>query len=273
MRVKKPWLLVLIFCTAIAFSMCLISVLLPPPPEDEYLSPMMPDRPILPDSVFLDGSRDTTGYRMMAQAVDLTPERAGNPFWSAICDAGRVCFVGDSITAGTSNGNYPWFEAMERLIPGDVVYYARGGASAKWMMGQVRRIPTADVYVVSLGRNDIWFRHEEFCAYTPDEYAGCLQTLRDKLAAKSPDAKFVFITPWPWAGEEDLDVDALHDGYAAALADMCAGNGDVYIDPGPAIRDEIFSGDASDYMLDVVHPNARNGIRLYCEAVLDYRPD
>ena len=56
---------------------------------------------------------DEHGFmREPAKPLLLTDEMRSSPFYQLVSDADRVCFVGDSVTEGTKNGGYGWYEPI-----------------------------------------------------------------------------------------------------------------------------------------------------------------
>lgn len=220
---------------------------------------------------------DEDGYlRKLSAPVDITADREGNPFWQAVHGADTICFVGDSITEGSKNGGYSWYEPMERALDRTILSFARGGATSKYLLDHADEIPQADAYVIAVGANDVRYRDATFCAMDPDGFAANLSGLRDILSCASPGAAFVFIAPWP-SGDGDANAmlpfdekRSLTEAYSSALQAMCDGTGDAFIDPGGSITTALSLEVWSDYMLDAIHPNAGRGVRVYCEAVLDF---
>lgn len=195
--------------------------------------------------------------------------------------AGTVCFVGDSLTEGTINGGIPWYEPIRSQISGKIVNISQGGATTKIMLEYF--LPSivraaADFYVVAVGANDILFRDPMFCATTAESYVRSLETLRSAICARRPDAYFVFIAPWLATdgdagiigGTKPPDTDEAYRKYTAALESWCEGTGDLFINPNGYIARQFAQSSPELYLLDFIHPNADNGVRLYAEAVLAY---
>ncbi len=204
---------------------------------------------------------------------------------SALCrlleSAGTVCFVGDSLTEGTINGGIPWYEPIRPRIPGKIVNISQGGATTKilleYFLPSIVRA-AADLYVVAVGANDILFRDPMFCATTAENYVQSLETLRSAICARRPDANFVFIAPWLATdgdagiigGAKPPDTDEAYRKYTAALEAWCKKTGDIFINANGYIARQFAQSSPELYLLDFIHPNADNGVRLYAEAVLTY---
>ncbi|MBQ7723030.1 MAG: hypothetical protein IJT57_01785, partial [Selenomonadaceae bacterium] len=117
-------------------------------------------------------------------------------------------------------------------------------------------------------------RDENICSMTPEEYIFNLKKLRDAVKNKNPAAKFIFIAPWTSTDGDfisRLSFDEkikLNDEYSAALKDFCAANGEIFINANPYIDAHLKIYPHKNYLIDFIHPNADEGVKLYSEAVL-----
>ena len=221
---------------------------------------------------FFDGD----GFmRSKVAPLAITDEMRGK-FYAALTAAENVCFVGDSITHGTSNGGVPWYEPIENLVRGKIFNASRGGATTKTLLDfrdEIARAP-ADLFVVAIGTNDVHYRDPTECAMTPAEYVDNLQKLRDAIHEKNPTAKFVFIAPWTSTDGDKFtplnfdDKRKLNAAYNAALETWCTAQGDMFINANPIIDARLNKFPRSDYLVDHIHPNAGKGVAFYSEAVL-----
>lgn len=193
--------------------------------------------------------------------------------------ANSVCFVGDSLTEGTINGGIPWYAPLKSLLPDPITNISQGGLSAVMMAAYwlpAIASAAADLFVVAVGANDILFQDPAFCAMTPAEYIASLKKLRDAVQARRPGAKFLFLPPWiATEGDASIigrtvkpDTDAAYAAYTKALQDWSAAQGDAFADPTEYIRRHFALHGEGKYLLDFIHPNARDGVQLYAAAVL-----
>lgn len=193
-------------------------------------------------------------------------------------NAKRVCFVGDSITEGTKNGGIPWYEPIENLISGTIMNVSIGGCTTKMLlenkMLQKTVSSNADLFVVAIGTNDIRYRDAKICAMTSDEYTQELQKLKQAILLKNPAAKMVFIAPWiSTDGDSNskllfADKIAMYEDYSAALKKWCSDSQDTFVDANAYISDKLDHYPQKRYLVDYIHPNGREGVQLYSEAVL-----
>ncbi len=177
------------------------------------------------------------------------------------------CFVGDSITRGSVTDYIPWYDPMTPFIRGEVMNFSEGGWTSQWLVDLRDEVPVADVYVVAIGINDVLYIDQPLGAASVEEFIDNLQIFTDALKAKSPDAKFYYITPWPFLNfpEETYE---LCGEFRDAMAEWCSNEGFVCIDPFDTILEVLNNSDPSIYMWNDYHPNAPEGIGLYSYAVM-----
>ncbi len=194
-----------------------------------------------------------------------------------ILRSNSVCFIGDSITEGTKNGGYGWYEPLingfENVSSSKV---SLGGATSKTIQTVYNEDKAvADLYVIAIGTNDIRYRNPDICAMNEKEYVSEIE----KLIAIIPNgssARFAFIAPW-LSTDADIDlckVDStkkmeLFSIYSTSLEQFCDEKGYVFINPNNIIFEHLNNELESKYLVDYIHPNATAGIRLYSEAVMN----
>ena len=211
----------------------------------------------------------------------LTDEMKRSRLFRLLQNAETVCFVGDSLTEGTMNGGVPWYDPIRPWIRGNIVNISQGGATTKVLLGYF--LPSivraaAELYVIAIGANDILFRDPLFCAATAAGYVQNLRKIRDAICGQRPNAGFVFIAPWiatdgdagVIGGVIPSDIDAAYRSYTEALRAWCKETGDAFIDANGYIARKFAQSSPEDYLVDFIHPNGGNGVRLYAEAVLTY---
>lgn len=242
----------------------------------EHISTVM-----LGENIPLDNIRerlffDEYGFmREPARGLTLTAEMQDSPFCRAIAFADHVCFVGDSVTEGTKNGGYGWYEPLCPYIK-RVSSFAKGSRTTKWLLDNARPIAeqNADLYVVAVGCNDIRYRDKNICAMSADDYAEAIKSFAETVRSINADAQFVFIAPWT---STDGDKNSrlryrekmeMCRAYSEALRDMCRNEGYMYVNPNPIIDEYLRRYPQSDYLNDAIHPNSGKGIETYSKAVL-----
>lgn len=213
-----------------------------------------------------------------AQAVELTEEMKNGRFYSILSECENVCFIGDSVTEGTKNGGYGWYEPISGYVSGIVTELAQGGGTVQTMIGLAENYDFSNVHlcVIAIGTNDVRYRDESICAMTSAEYTQSIDRLCGIIRESSPDCEIVLIAPWtstdgdPYCSLTYEDKMQLNREYSDALEIYADEHGYCYIDTAPYIEEYICRYPASDYLLDHIHPDSTNGIRLYAEAVMNY---
>ena len=109
---------------------------------------------------------------------------------------------------------------------------------------------------------------------TSEEYVANLQTLHNAIKKAQPKAKLIFITPWT-STDGDLNSKLpfaekleMNQAYSKALKKWCSESGNIYINPNKLIADTLNRYPQGRYLTDFIHPNGRQGVQLYSEAVL-----
>lgn len=197
----------------------------------------------------------------------MTDELKDSEFYEDMQSGKSFCFLGDSITAGSVTEGIPWYRPLTPYISGTVSNFSRGGWTVSNLIDKADNIPVADIYVIAIGINDILFPEDEDSAQTALEFAARCKELGELLTNRSPGSKIYFILPWSFI---DSDTSFVERGsrFRSALAQTCIAKGYRYINPDPVIQSVIEDEGASKYMYNDFHPNAPDGIGLYCYAVL-----
>lgn len=225
------------------------------------------------------------GYvRNAVGGVELTEAMRSSALFQLLQESSSVCFIGDSITEGTRNGGYGWYEPMMALFPHCRVHRrAWGSYTAKMVyeekVHEIGRID-ADTYVLALGTNDVRYRNPDMCAMTPEEYARAIDGIVSALKKKNRDARFVLIGAWCTDEYDPISAgslsreerETLMAQYREVLKSYAERHGFLYIDPNAFIASHLRGKWTGYYLKDSIHPNASEGIRLYSRAVLECSP-
>lgn len=189
----------------------------------------------------------------------------------------KIAFVGDSLTEGTMNGGYGWFEPMMQHFPNkQVIRFAKGSQTSRYFKENKEVIAElkADLYFLAMGCNDIRYRNAAICAMNASEYVANIEEICHSILEKQPSAKIVCISPWksrrydPNCRMSLDEKEKMYDRYGSELKQFCAANGYVFVDPNPYIEAAVSKRDERFYLLDHIHCNADQGIKLYSEAVM-----
>jgi fucose 4-O-acetylase-like acetyltransferase/lysophospholipase L1-like esterase len=220
------------------------------------------------------------GYvRQPIEAIEITEEMRATDLYKLLSESETICFVGDSITAGSENGGYGWYEPLMAAFSDRTVYEeAWGSATTLTLLENSEAIAEhgADLYVIAIGTNDVRYRNKKTCAMDKDSYVMNIDKLIVKIQSKNPNANFVLINPWlaldndPYTSISMEKRDLMLDEYGEALELYGEKKGYSFINPNPAIDEVLLRYVTSDFLIDHIHPNASAGIALYSEKILTY---
>lgn len=210
------------------------------------------------------GRQDQSKYEIYG---GMTDELKDSELFEDLQSGRSVCFLGDSITAGTEINGVHWYEPLIPYTKGSISNLSTGGWMVLDLIEQSSNIPKSDIYIIAIGINDVLFRNAVKSAKSPSEFAQRASQLADSITSSSPSAKIYFIAPWTFIGQTE-DMDDLGNSFRDALKDMCAESGYRYINPDPVITSVIYTEGYDKYMYNDFHPNAPEGVGLYSYAVL-----
>lgn len=218
-----------------------------------------------------------SGYaRSQVKPIDITAEEKNSVLYKALSESSSVCFVGDSVTEGTANGGYGWYEPLAALFPDLNVYNcSKGGATVQTILDRIDDVTSckADLYVIAIGTNDVRYR-DSVDESSESDFINRIKTLTDNIRKANSKAKIVFISPWCALDSDPViritteERDKLLDSYGAALRQYAEENGYMYIDASSKIKQIISTSPFDMYLVDHIHPNVIRGISLYSKAVL-----
>ena len=192
-----------------------------------------------------------------------------------------ITFIGDSITEGTKNNYHPWYEPLIYYFSNKkVINISKGSYTTSLIIKNYKlhiRSSRTDLYIIALGTNDIRYRDQEICAMTNEKYINNLEQIINLAKTNNKKAKFVFISPWLSNSNDEIcklkvtEKLQLFSQYANSLNIFCDKNNYLYINPNPYIYDNI-KQNYSKFMIDYIHPNNKDGIELFSEAILYSSP-
>ena len=211
-------------------------------------------------------------HRHPVRGIDLERVLPNNQAHGLIKKSQRILFVGDSITEGSKNGGYGWYEPIATgLSTSTILKAAWGGATSKILVEKADQISAfmADLYVIAIGTNDIRYRDDRKCAMTPEEYVQNLDQLTRSILQKRPNAKFIFVAPWPslpgdpFSKVSNHDKQGMFSEYTKSLKSFCDQKGFLFVDPTPYLAAAIDRKPINFFLIDHIHPNAAEGLFLY----------
>jgi poly-gamma-glutamate capsule biosynthesis protein CapA/YwtB (metallophosphatase superfamily)/fucose 4-O-acetylase-like acetyltransferase/lysophospholipase L1-like esterase len=219
------------------------------------------------------------GYvRCPVRPIEISESMKSSPLYQLLAKSHSVCFVGDSVTEGTRNGGYGWYEPLTAAFPELTVHRrAWGGCTAKTLLekkNEIAGVP-ADIYVIAIGTNDVRYRDPRRCSMTSGEYIRNLAKLVEAIRNKHGEAQFVLIAPWTTDHHDPISalgekqrIEMLSQ-YGTALQAYADEHHFLYIHPNPGIESVLRVEYPRKFLVDHIHPNADEGIRLYSTKVLE----
>ncbi|PWJ70443.1 lysophospholipase L1-like esterase [Ruminococcaceae bacterium R-25] len=214
--------------------------------------------------VFFSNPNEKVNYKIYG---GMTDELTDSDLFEDLQSGRSICFLGDSITAGTEINGVHWYDPMAPYIKGDISNLSTGGWMVQDLIDQTANIPKADIYIIAIGINDVLFNNTVKSSKTPAEFARRASVLTESINGISPSAKIYFIAPWTFISEkEELNESGIQ--YRSALKDLCAEKGFKYIDPNPVIVSVLDAEGTDKFMFNSFHPNAKEGVGLFSYAVL-----
>ena len=188
-----------------------------------------------------------------------------------------ITFIGDSITEGTKNNYHPWYEPLIYYFKNKkIINISKGSYTTTLIIKDFKyhiMKSKSDLYIIALGTNDIRYRNPEICAMTKEKYINNIKKIIALAKTNNKNSKFILISPWFSSNNDkncqlnENEKKIFFEEYANILKNFCYKNNYLYINPNPYIFN-IIKNNYSKYMLDQIHPNDKNGIELYSEAIL-----
>lgn len=121
------------------------------------------------------------GYvRNPAPAMEWKHEYADSKLVQLLQEAQKICFVGDSITEGTKNRGYGWYEPLVAMLGlKNVSRWALGARTSTYFAENREQIAreNADLYVLGIGCNDIRYRDSAVCAMDAKQFMANIDLL------------------------------------------------------------------------------------------------
>jgi hypothetical protein len=109
---------------------------------------------------------------------------------------------------------------------------------------------------------------------TPQQYIENIDRLVKEILKKQADANFIFVSPWPSLPNDPItklskdQKEKLFFDYTKSLQNYCHEKSLMFVEPSSKIMSAIDQKISGYYLLDHIHPNASEGLRLYSEAFL-----
>ena len=182
-----------------------------------------------------------------------------------------VCFIGDSITEGTTNGHHGWYEPLIQNFDVEVKKAAYGSYTTKLLLKNKQKElkeSSSNLNIIAIGTNDIRYRNEN-SAMTSNEYIQNIKKIIETLDNK----RIVLIAPFYSMNYDKVtklsleEKNKLFKEYSDELEKFADENNYLFINPNNILEKELNNSNTSFYLKDYIHPNHK-GLYLYSEAVL-----
>lgn len=195
----------------------------------------------------------------------MTDELKDSRLYSDMQSGKSFCFLGDSITSGSAAYGIHWYQPLVPYIKGEVSYLSYPGWVTQSLIDHRDIIIPADVYVIAIGINDALTIGEK--SISPKDYTDSCSYLANRIKNTNPDATIYFIAPWTYLGFDETRM-TRGEQFREELGKWCSQTEYRYINPHPAVMDVFAKEGAVKFMYNNFHPNAPEGIELFCYAVL-----
>lgn len=218
------------------------------------------------------------GYkRNDVEALNISAYK-NNKILEELKNATSYCFIGDSVTEGTKNGGYGWYEPLIANFSGEVKSAAYGSHTVKMLLNnksaEIKKC-VSDLNIIAIGTNDIRYRDKSICAMDEKEYIENIDSLVKLIKGENKDAKIIFIAPWTSLISDNVtplnqgEKEAMMKKYSDSLEEYSSNNNYLYVNPNEYILNKLKGIDSKYYLKDHIHPNKVNGIYLYSEAFIN----
>lgn len=184
-----------------------------------------------------------------------------------------ITFIGDSITEGSKNGGYSYYEPIINYFhklgnEKRICNISKIGATTTTIKTMLKsKKCNTDLYVIAIGTNNIRYKNEK--VKKAIEYINDMNDIINKLNSKN----IVIIAPFI-SNDDDIyfkDVNKkkeMYNNYDKELKKYCIKNNYIYVNINNEIYELMKSSDNEKYMLDYIHPNNK-GIKFYSEKILN----
>jgi lysophospholipase L1-like esterase len=212
---------------------------------------------------------------------DIIEKNKNKELFKLIDNSYSITFIGDSITEGTKNNLHPWYEPLVYYFKNKkIINISKGSYTTELIIRNYKNLineSNSDLYIIALGTNDVRYRNEKICAMTKERYIQNIETIIRFAKGNSHISKFVLIAPW--LSDKNDAVSRLNEyqknkllkEYSESLNEFSNKNDYLFINPNNYIFKKI-QNNITKYLLDHIHPNEKDGIELYSEAVINSSP-
>ena len=186
-----------------------------------------------------------------------------------------ITFIGDSITEGTKNGFHPWYDPIVNCLKNKkIINISKGSYTTKLIIRDFKDEiikSNSDLYIIDIGINDIRYRKQSICAMNSNDYIRKIKKIVGFVTNKK--AKFIFIAPW-YSTSDDIVSKLKHKDklklikeYSKEIENYAKSQNYIFINPNDYLAKKLINN-RKNYLVDFIHPNSKEGIKLYSESVL-----
>ena len=204
--------------------------------------------------------------------LNITNDLKKKKLYQELLHSKSICFIGDSITAGSINGGHGWYEPLTANFDINVKKASYGSYTSKLLLknkqNEIKNC-TSDLNVIAIGANDIRYINEN-SAMTSDEYINNI----DEIIKLINNKKIILIAPFYSMSYDKVtnlslkEKNKLYEEYTKALENYSKKNNYLFINPNPILEKTLNNSNTSYYLIDYIHPN-HTGLYLYSEAILE----
>ncbi len=190
--------------------------------------------------------------------LELTNNDKKSLVYRKIDENNTICFIGDSITNGYKNGYKPWYLPLMKNFDKNIINISKESYTSFDIIEVFSNKiieSKCDLSIINIGTNDIRYNKENVNNYINNI----------KKIVELTQGEDIVLAPWQITKNDDNDKRILYDTYNNELKKL---EEVYYIDPNPYIKKVINHNNEKDYIIDGVHPNSYEGIKLYSFAVM-----
>jgi len=210
-----------------------------------------------------------TNYDLEDNPLELVEKDKESIAYNLISNSNKICFIGDSITKGSVNHHHPWYEPLMTNFNKEVINISDGSyTSSNILEDYSNKISNSncDLSIINIGTNDI--RYNKFDTFS---YLANIK----KIISLNKNSKYILLSPWETysedtiIGEDVIEKKDLYGKYNSMLISLAKTSDNIYyINTNRYIKRHIYYEGERYYLLDGVHPNKTEGIKLYSYSIL-----
>ena len=206
----------------------------------------------------------------------------------------NICFIGDSITNGYKNGYKPWYIPLMNNFDKNIINISKESYTSYDIINEFSNKiieSNCDLSIIKMKKketmygygNQFYKKDTNFdnsqnnlnlsnindIRYNKENVKNYINNI--KTIVELTQGEDIILAPWQTTKKDynisknDNEKRLLYNIYNDELKKL---NNVYYIDPNPYIKKVIYHNNEKDYIIDGVHPNSDEGIKLYSFAVM-----